>query len=81
MGYVSAVGPCLVCRRIFSYNPTRVPSHPARDGKLVSDPSAPKLPICEFCIARINAERRKLGAPEWTVHADAYEAADESEVF
>lgn len=84
-GYVQVLGPCLVCREPFTYNPVKVPSHPARRGpnglEASTDPSDPKEPICEGCITIINAERAKLGEPTWTVAPGAYEAAPEGEVF
>lgn len=85
-GYVYVLGPCLVCGQPFTYNPVRVPSHPARrlpdSGQLVpsTNPSDPKEPICSTCIVRVNAGRRAAGRPEWTVHPDAYEPAPESEL-
>jgi hypothetical protein len=79
-GYVYMLGPCLVCKRPFSYNPVRVPSHPARGGVPVADASAPKEPICSECIVVVNAGRREAGNAEWPVHPDAYEPVAEGEL-
>ena len=76
MGFYFVVGPCLVCHQPFSYNPDRVPSHPARGGVPVADTTAPKEPICQTCIGVINEQRAANGQPTWTVHPDAYEPAE-----
>ena len=71
MGYVMAVGPCIGCKGIFSYNPVRVPSIRV-NGK--------REPICQACIDRINPIRKANGVPEIVPHIDAYLAADEGEL-
>jgi len=71
MGYVMAVGPCISCKRVFSYNPVRVPSVRI-EGK--------REPICQACVDRINPIRKKNGVPEIVPHIDAYGAADENEL-
>lgn len=76
MGHYFVLGPCLVCHQPFTYNPDLVPSHPARGGLPSTDPADPKEPICESCIAEINAARREAGRPEWTVLSGAYEPAE-----
>lgn len=59
-----AFGPCYVCRRVFGFNPVRVPSF---DGQ----------PICEECIVVINNERRKRGKQVWVVYPDSYSPAED----
>jgi hypothetical protein len=54
------------------FNPHRVPSTSILTGK--------REPICEPCITLINGKMRAEGRPEWTVHKDAYEPIDESEL-
>lgn len=80
MGYMHVTGPCLVCKQTFSYNPVRVPSHPAKDGKPSDNPNDPKEPICQVCIVLINEARAAIGQPQWPIADDAYEAVDEGEV-
>lgn len=85
MGVAFVMSPCLVCRTPFVYNPHKVPSHPAFNGKplLPGDPLLPmarREPICGPCVEVINAERRARGLPEWPVAPDAYEPVDEGEL-
>lgn len=71
MGYALAMGSCISCRQVFSFNPLRVPSIRV-DGV--------KEPVCKACIERANPIRKKNGLPEFTVHDDAYEPVDENEL-
>jgi len=71
VGYLFAFSPCIRCGVPFGYNPARVPSvivHGSRE------------PICQDCIAYINAERVKNGREAINVLAGAYDACDESEL-
>jgi hypothetical protein len=72
MEYVAIIGNCICCKRIFSYNPHRVPSTSAITGT--------KEPICSVCIDAINIKRIEQGLPLWPVFEDAYEAIDEGEL-
>jgi len=72
MGYALASGRCIGCDQIFSFNPVRVPSSSAVTGE--------REPICEACVVRINAVRKKKGLPPVVPLPGAYEAADESEL-
>jgi len=72
MGYALCTGMCAACRRLFSFNPVRVPSvriNGSRD------------PVCRECIEAANVERRARGLEPFPVAADAYEACDESELY
>ena len=60
MGYMMATSQCCVCGQMTTYNPYRVPSYKRK-------------PICESCITKINAEKKRLGFPEFNVPKDAYE--------
>jgi hypothetical protein len=71
-GFAIAMGECIVCKRLFSFNPVRVPSTVAMTGK--------REPICEGCITLVNAGRRKNGLPEWPIFPDSYEPVEESEL-
>ena len=73
MGYVSAMGPCIGCGRIFSFNPLRVPS-------LTPPGGTTRLPICADCVARANPIRVANGLEPIVPFSDAYEACDESEL-
>lgn len=72
MGYAFAMGPCLGCGRVFSFNPLRVPSCSAVTGK--------REPICRDCVTRINPARIANGLPPIVPLPDAYDAADEGEL-
>lgn len=71
MGYVFALGHCISCGKPFSFNPNLVPSVTV-NGK--------REPVCRECIEAANPKRKALGYPEFRVHPDAYEAADEHEI-
>lgn len=68
MGYVFAMGACLVCKRTFSFNPVRVPSYRV---------NGTKEPICPVCMEEINAKRATIGLPPFPIPENAYEATDE----
>lgn len=72
MGYVSAVGNCYSCGKIFSFNPRRVPSI-----KIEGD----RKPICRACIEISNPKRVANGLEPIEIKPDAYEACDESELW
>jgi hypothetical protein len=71
MGYVMATSACFGCKRLFSYNPVRVPSITI-DGV--------RQPVCEACVERVNPMRAKNGLPPIVPLPDAYEPCDESEL-
>jgi hypothetical protein len=71
-GWVYAMGACICCKGIFSFNPHRVPSTSVITGS--------KEPICFRCITIINENKAKSGMPLWPVHPDAYEPLPESEL-
>lgn len=64
MGYMMLLAPCLVCKRVFSSNPHRVPS--------MNDE-----PICRSCMVALNAKREEMGLKPHPVLPDAYEPAEE----
>jgi hypothetical protein len=72
MGYAIAMSPCLCCKRVFAYNPMRVPSSSAVTGK--------REPICQGCMIQLNQKRAAMGLPPFPVNPDAYEACDEGEL-
>jgi hypothetical protein len=69
MGYVTAMSPCIGCRRVFSFNPARVPSV-THEGT--------RRPICADCVERVNPMRIKNGLAPIVPLPDAYEPCDES---
>ena len=71
MGYALAMGHCLVCRQVFSFNPVKVPSFRV-DGT--------KEPVCRECIKQANELRIKNGVEPFIIPADAYEACEEGEL-
>jgi hypothetical protein len=70
-GYVTAMGSCIGCKRLFSFNPVRVPSITINGSR---------EPICRDCVERVNPTRIKNGLPPIVPHDDAYDACDESEL-
>ena len=71
MGYVSGYGECIGCKRLFHFNPVRVPS--IRINGVLE-------PICQGCVALANPRRRANGLAEIVPATDAYEACEESEI-
>jgi len=71
MGYVTCMGRCAVCGGLMSFNPVRVPSITIKGNR---------EPVCQSCMARINALRKEKGLEEFPVLPDAYEACDENEL-
>lgn len=72
MGYLIAMGNCICCGNVFSFNPDRVPSTTALTGQ--------REPVCRNCMTRINMKRKSLGLEPFPIHADAYAICDESEL-
>jgi hypothetical protein len=71
MGYALAFSPCYGCKRLFGYNPMRVPSVTVNGSR---------APICRDCVKRVNPERVRNGLEPIVPFADAYEPIDESEL-
>jgi hypothetical protein len=71
MGYALATGHCLLCKRLFSFNPVRVPSFRVQGSR---------EPICQDCIEKVNIKRVDAGVPPFHISPDAYEACDEGEL-
>jgi len=70
-GFVMCMGPCLVCKNLFSFNPHRVPSYRVK---------GEREPICESCMKRINEQRQERGQDPFPINPDAYEALPEEEL-
>lgn len=72
MGYAFVISPCVFCKKIFSYNPLKVPSVKV-DGV--------KEPICATCLEWANRERVKNGLEPWGPPLPgAYEPCREEEL-
>lgn len=67
MGYMMAMGPCIGCKALFSFNPNKVPSVPI-DGK--------KEPICRNCVERVNPMRIENGLEPIIPAPGAYEGEE-----
>ena len=65
MGFMTAMGSCFGCGRLFSFNPDRVPS--------ITPPGGTREPVCKDCVARANVIRAKNGAPLIVPVPGAYE--------
>lgn len=72
MGYAICTGQCAGCRRIFSFNPVRVPSIRV---------NGVREPLCRTCVDTVNAHRLKSGLEVFPIPEDAYEPVDESELM
>jgi hypothetical protein len=71
-GYVFAMGGCICCGRLFSFNPNSVPSTSAITGS--------REPVCQSCMAVINERRAAAGLEPFPILPDAYEPLPESEL-
>jgi len=71
MGYAICTSSCYDCKRLFSYNPLRVPS--LRINGI-------KEPFCQDCISRANVTRKAKGLDPLVPHPDAYLPCDEGEL-
>lgn len=89
-GYVYVVGACYACKRLFSFNPTHVPSIHIDPRTGVPPDVEPQLeggyeravrePLCADCIERSNVQRIANGQEPWRVHEHAYDAEPEAQV-
>jgi hypothetical protein len=59
MGYMFAVGSCLACKSMMTFNPEKVPSLKGE-------------PICKNCMERANIKRKEMGMEPHFIHPDAY---------
>jgi hypothetical protein len=64
MGFMACLAPCFGCKRVFSFNPDRVPSIPV-DGV--------RQPVCRDCVERVNPQRVANGLEPIRVLPGAYE--------
>jgi hypothetical protein len=71
MGYAMVMADCLICKKLFSMNPVKVPSFRV-DGV--------KRPICQPCLEYVNDKRELAGSPPFVIANDAYQACDEREL-
>jgi hypothetical protein len=54
-----AVGSCVICGRLFAFDPDLVPTYTGE-------------PMCALCIARVNVRRAEIGLPEHHVYPNTY---------
>ena len=59
-----ALSPCFACKQAFTYNPDRVPAFQGE-------------PVCESCMAKVNAKRQTMGLPPHPILPGAYQIATE----
>jgi hypothetical protein len=69
VGYLSLLGACGQCGRLFNSNPELVPSLRLPDGR--------QLIFCRACVEAANPERARRGLPPIAVHPLAYAPAPE----
>src|SRR5262245_26687684 len=63
MAFMSCMGACYGCGRVFMFNPVWVPSVAGE-------------PICEACMTLVNQRRKAAGEPAIHIHPDAYGAEE-----
>lgn len=68
MSYMSALGPCICCGTVFSFNPERVPSTRAITGS--------REPVCRSCMEAANAKRAAMGLEPHPILPGAYDAEE-----
>ena len=68
MTFVSVIGDCYGCKRIFSFNPDFVPSLRV---------NGIKEPFCKSCIDKANPVRIANGLEPLRIHPMAYEPNEE----
>jgi len=74
MGYALCMSTCYSCRKVITYNPTKVPSVKDKQGK--------KQPLCASCVGLIQAKQREQGNLVWPPPLPgAYEACNEEELL
>lgn len=69
--YAMGMGACFGCKRVFTFNPMRVPSVPIKGSK---------QPICADCVARVNPMRKANGLAPIVPLPGAYEPCEEGEL-
>ena len=67
MGYAFCTSHCGVCNKLFTYNPTKVPS-------------LNNQAFCLDCMTEGNAKRIKMGLDPHPIHPDAYAPCKEEEL-
>jgi hypothetical protein len=66
-GKAFVIGPCLLCRQRFSFNPLTVYSFPW------PPPDGPREPICRPCIVNVvNPDRARRGLAPYPIPPGAY---------
>ena len=71
MGYAIATGSCIGCKKLFGYNPHKVPSIPI---------GGVRQAICRSCAGIVQENQRRDGLPVTEIHPEAYEPIHESEL-
>lgn len=71
---IVAMGNCVACGQLFSFNPARVPSVRASFDQTSRQwtPCATRQPLCATCWARFNARRIAQGLPAHDTLPGAY---------
>lgn len=78
MTFMFAMGTCVLCRQVCTFNPELVPSVRVRfvDGEPVADPNGSREPICERCVPNVNQVRAEKGLPPIVPLPGAYDIAE-----
>lgn len=78
MGFMFCTSQCLLCDKVFTFNPDLVPSIRAsrHNGKWFKDPNGSREPICKDCMETANTFRLEQGLEPLAVLPGAYEAQE-----
>ena len=68
MGVYTFTGACCVCGKVIIFHPDKVSSYQTSE-------DAPRRPICEDCVIKINIERKKRNLPPIPHDPAAYNVA------
>jgi hypothetical protein len=74
VGYMLCFGNCICCKRVFGFNPNKVPSVRIPLG------TGPREPICRDCVNAANPRRVRNELAPIPVHEDAYEPESEDDM-
>jgi hypothetical protein len=70
VGWLTVMAPCVVCRQVFTFSPSKVPSVVV---------NGEREPVCESCVTLANEIRLERGLTPFEVRLGAYEPDSEDE--
>lgn len=76
-GYLFALGNCVACRALISFNPQSVPSIRVNHAGQ-PDPNGHCEPLCRSCAEKLKTMLQAKGLPWHPIPKDAYEPTEEN---